>query len=323
MMEKPYHSLIRLFPPAISSYAKDVDILFFVLCTISLIFVTLIAGCIWYFAIKYRRSVRPEPPPKTPQSVFLECVWILVPLSITLTLFVWGAKLFLFSFSQPPKDSYEVFVVAKQWMWKFEHPSGRREINELHVPLGRPVRLIMISQDVIHGMFLPALRIKHDVLPAKYSSLWFQATREGPYHLFCAQYCGTKHSQMTGVLTVLKPEVFNDWLSSTQGMDSPASKGRALLTVLGCRSCHRKDSLASAPQLERLYGRKVILNDGALVVADADYIRRSILLPASQVVAHYEPVMPSYQGRVTEEEILQLIAYFKSESEAPKGEPNE
>jgi cytochrome c oxidase subunit 2 len=305
-------SLIRLFPPAASDYARQVDAIFFSLCGVALAFIGLIACCILYFGIRYRRSVRRSPPAPVPTWLALELVWTLIPLGITLASFAWGAKLYLQSYSLGPKDAYEIAVVGKQWMWKFEHPDGRRELNELHVPLGRPVRLILISQDVIHDLFIPALRIKHDVLPVRYTSFWFQATRAGRYHLFCAQYCGTEHSQMTGTVEVLAPSEFERWLAQARGMGSPASQGRALLEVLGCRACHRTDGMATAPILEGLYGSQAILSDGTLAAVDSDYVRRHILQPGVQVVAHYQPVMPSFQGRVTEEEILQIIAYLKS-----------
>ena len=311
MMPSPH--LLQFFPPSASEYAQEIDWIFIVWCALAVCFTAVIAGSVIYFAIKYRRSQRPAPPPQVISSRMLEAVWIVIPLFINLGMFAWGADVFLRRTATPPVDAYEILVVGKQWMWKFEHPSGRRELDELHVPTGRPVRLIMISQDVIHDVFIPAFRLKHDVLPMKYSSYWFRATRPGTYHLFCAQYCGTNHSKMTGEVEVMTPEDFQAWLDHSPGMNSPASQGRALLDVLGCRACHRPDSLARAPMLEGLYGGPVALADGTVVTADDNYLRDSILDPPKDIVAHYQPVMPSYRGRVSEEEILQILAYLKSE----------
>jgi cytochrome c oxidase subunit 2 len=305
-------ALIRLFPPQASHYAREVDVLFFALSGMAAVFVILICAFILVFAIRYRRALRPDPPPRLETHIPLEVVWIAVPLLINLGSFVWGAELYVKRFSGGPRDAYEILAVGKQWMWKFEHPSGRREVGELHVPLGRAVRITAVSQDVIHDLFFPSLRLKHDVLPVKYTKLWFEPSRPGHYHLFCAQYCGSKHSKMTGWLHVMESHDFTQWLTATRGQNSPAAEGAALLESLGCRSCHRRDSRQGAPRLEGIYGGPIELTDGSTVTADDDYLRRSILQPAVQVVAHYQPVMPTYQGRVTEEEIFQIIAYLKS-----------
>ena len=206
----------------------------------------------------------------------------------------------------------EINVIGKQWMWKVQHPEGNREINELHVPVGRNVKLTLASQDVIHSFFLPSFRTKMDVVPGRYTTEWFQATKIGSYHLFCAEYCGTKHSGMVGRVVVMDPADYEDWLTKGQPGPTLVQEGERLFRELGCSGCHLGSSIVRAPPLEGLYGKPVPLQSGVIVIADEGYIRDSILLPNNQVTAGYEPVMPTYQGHVTEEEILELIAYIKS-----------
>ena len=224
--------------------------------------------------------------------------------------FVWGASLYL-DMARPPDDAIDVYVVARQWMWKFQHQDGQEEINELHVPVGYPVRLTMTSQDVIHSFFVPVFRTKADVLPGRYTTTWFQATKPGQYHLFCAEYCGTDHSRMTGWVYVMDPADYANWLTTGATL-SPASRGLGLFQQLACNACHRDDSLRRAPVLEGLFGQPVELQSGETVIADESYIRESILNPSAKVVAGYQPIMPSFAGRVNDEQLLQLIAYIRS-----------
>jgi len=269
-----------------------------------------------YFGIKYRRGHdvnRELPPPRQLPRLQrrLELVWIFVPLALFIAVFVWGADLY-FDHYAAPDGAQPIFVVAKQWMWKLEHPDGRREINELHVARGTAVKLIMTSQDVIHSFFVPAFRIKQDVLPGRYTSLWFQAREAGEFHLFCAEYCGTDHARMGGRIVVMEPAEYARWLESGAGSASMAQRGEALFRELGCSGCHGADAAVHAPRLEGLYGRPVPLSNGRFAIADERYLRDSILDPAAQVAAGYQPIMPSFAGMVSEEQILDLIAYIES-----------
>jgi cytochrome c oxidase subunit 2 len=238
---------------------------------------------------------------------------------VFLGLFAWGASLYLQAYGDP-EGAMPIYVVAKQWMWKVQHPGGQREINELHVPVGRSIRLIMASQDVIHSFFLPAFRIKHDVVPGRYQTLFFQAENAGVFQLLCAEFCGTDHSRMIGRIIVMKPEDYETWLSRQDVTGRLASEGAMLFRELGCSGCHLGQGTVRAPPLQGLYGKPVPLQDGSMVVADERYIRDSILQPRSQVAAGYEPKMPSFAGHVTEDQLIRLVAYIKSlrqESEPP------
>jgi cytochrome c oxidase subunit II len=302
---------LPLFPDQASTMAGRVDALYFYLLAVSGFFALLIALLVVVFAIKYRRRSETELPRGVEGSLKLEVAWSLIPLVIALSFFVWGAKLF-FAMNRPPKDALEVYVVGKQWMWKLQHADGQREINELHVPVGRPVRLTMTSEDVIHDFFVPAFRMKKDVLPGRYTTAWFEASRPGRYHLFCAQYCGTKHAGMIGWINVMEPADYQAWLSGGTASESLASAGAKLFQRHACNTCHRADSLARGPNLEGLFGKPVQLSDGRTIVADESYIRESILTPNAKIVMGFQPIMPTFQGLVSEEELLQLVAYVKS-----------
>lgn len=302
---------LPLFPEQASTMAGRVDALYFYLLAVSGFFTVLIAILVIVFAIKYRRRSATELPRSIEGSLKLEVAWTVIPLAIALSFFFWGAKLF-FAMNRPPNDALEVYVVGKQWMWKIQHADGRREINELHVPVNRAVRLTMTSEDVIHDFFVPAFRMKKDVLPGRYTTEWFQATRTGRYHLFCAQYCGTKHSAMIGWIDVMEPADYQAWLSGGAASESLAAAGAKLFQRHACNTCHRSDSLARGPNLEGIFGKPVQLADGRTVVADESYIRESILTPNAKIVAGFQPIMPTFQGLVSEEELLQLVAYVKS-----------
>jgi cytochrome c oxidase subunit 2 len=236
-----------------------------------------------------------------------------------MVIFAWGASLF-FTISRPPAGALEIQVVGKQWMWKFQHPDGQREINELHVPVGRPVKLTMASEDVIHSFFVPAFRVKMDVVPGRTTTTWFEATKPGVYHLFCAEYCGTKHSGMIGRVVVLEPVQYQQWLSGGAIGEPPALAGEKLFRNLGCNACHRPGPGGLGPSLEGLFGTSRELQTGDTVMADEDYLRESILNPNARIVAGYQPIMPPFQGRITEEGLLQLIAYIKSLGEPARTE---
>ncbi|HEV8713059.1 MAG TPA: cytochrome c oxidase subunit II [Candidatus Binatia bacterium] len=305
---------LPLFPEQASTVAGQVDALFYFLTAVSTVFSLLIAGLIIYFAVKYRRRSPEEIGVPITGSHGLEALWIVIPFGIALVMFVWGASVY-FTMYRVPTDAMEIHVVGKQWMWKFQHMEGQREINELHVPVGRTVKLVMASQDVIHSFFVPAFRVKADVIPGTYRTLWFQATKPGTYHLFCAEYCGTQHSGMIGRVIVMEPAQYQDWLSgsmSTGVEGSPVAAGQRLFEDLACHTCHRLDQQGIGPMLTGLFGKQVQLRNGQVVTADENYIRESILNPAAKIAASFQPVMPPYQGRITEEQLLQLLTYIKS-----------
>jgi len=234
-----------------------------------------------------------------------------VPFGLAMVMYVWGASVF-FTAVRPPPDALDVYVVGKQWMWKFQHTEGQREINDLHVPLGRSVRLTMTSEDVIHSFFVPAFRVKQDVLPGRYTTTWFNATKPGTYHLFCAEYCGTVHSGMIGHVVVMEPTQYESWLGTGAVEGSLASAGEKLFQDLACNTCHTGDAQARGPNLRGLLGRSVALEGGGTIIADETYIRESVLDPRAKIVAGFQPIMPTYQGLVTEEQLLSLVAYLKS-----------
>jgi len=300
-----------LFPEAASTMATRVDALYFFLLGLAAFFSLLIAGLITYYALKYRRRSPRAIGAQSHGNLLLELAWTAIPLLITMVIFVWGAGLY-FAMSRPPDNALDIYVVGKQWMWKFQHLDGQREINELHVPAGRAVRLIATSEDVIHDWFVPAFRVKADVIPGRYVSIWFQATKPGRYHLFCAEYCGTKHSGMTGEVVVMKPRDYQLWLSGGETGGTLASAGERLFVDLACNTCHRPDSQGRGPVLDGLIGRTVKLQSGESIVADEAYIRESILNPSAKITAGYQPIMPTFQGLVTEEQVLQIIEYVKS-----------
>jgi cytochrome c oxidase subunit 2 len=286
-------------------------------------FSLLIAGLIIFFAVRYRRRHEDEVGEAIHGSIALELLWTIIPLFISLGMFGWGAKVF-FDLTRAPAGAMEIFVVGKQWMWKVQHMGGQREINELHVPVGRPVRLIMGSEDVIHSFYIPAFRVKADVIPGRYNSLWFQATRPGRYHLFCAEYCGTKHSGMIGSVVALAPDDFQTWLSGGVMSDSPVAAGEKLFQSLACHTCHMPGGQGRGPVLSNLLGTTVQLQGGGTVLFDEAYIRESIVNPQAKVVAGYQPAMPTFQGMVTEEQLMQLVAYVQSISQqgaTPQGAP--
>ena len=234
--------------------------------------------------------------------------------------FAWGSLIY-FQEARPPKGAMEVYAVGKQWMWKFEHETGQREINQLHVPLGRDVKMIMSSQDVIHSFFVPAFRIKADVLPGRYTMTWFRPTKTGDYYLFCSQYCGTQHSGMIGEVIVMEPVAYQAWLSGGGASGSLASNGQQLFQQLGCSTCHRFDTQGRGPNLTGVFGKPVLLDDGRTVIADENYVRESILNPGAKIVAGFKPIMPSFQGQVSEESLMALVAYVKSLAQPQQGEP--
>ena len=308
---------LPLWPTRASTTAGSVDALYIFLVALSLFVSVAIFTMICIFALRYRRRKGREAE-QIEGSTILELTWSAIPLAIFLFIFAWGAVVY-FKERTPPRGATQIYVVAKQWMWKLQHEEGQREINELHVPVGRDVEMIMTSQDVIHSFYVPAFRIKQDVLPGRYTTLWFHATRSGTYHLFCAEYCGTQHSGMIGQVVVLEPAQYEAWLSGGLASGSLASNGQNIFQQLGCITCHRSDTQGRGPNLVGLFGKQVQLEDGRTVIADENYVRESILNPSAKIVSGFKPIMPVFQGLVSEEQLNALIAYIKSLNQPPAG----
>jgi cytochrome c oxidase subunit II len=300
------------FLTAASDYASVVDHTFWLLVTIGGLITLLVASLIAGFSLRYRRDStarRDAIPERVSRDV--EIGWTVATVFLFLFIFWWAASNQLYALNVPPSAS-DIHVVAKQWMWRVQQPGGAREINEIHVPENVPIRLVMTSEDVIHDLFLPALRLKQDVLPNRYTYLWFTATKAGTYHLTCAEYCGTDHSVMAGRLVVMTAQDYARWTNAQPEADDLARQGKALFGALGCSGCHAPTSTIHAPDLHGIYGRAVRLSDGRTVTADEAYMRDSILEPGKDIPAGYAPLMPSFRGIITEDEMVKLIAYLKS-----------
>jgi cytochrome c oxidase subunit 2 len=302
---------IPLFPERASTIAAEVDALYFFLVGLSVVMSVLIATLVVTFAVKFRRRHKDEVGAQVHGGLMLELAWTFIPFVIAMFIFLWGAKVYLLMASAP-QETLNVYIVGKQWMWKVQHTTGQREINELHVPVGRPVKLIMTSEDVIHNFSIPAMRVKADVIPGRFVQIWFEPTKPGTYQVFCAEYCGTQHSGMLGQVVVMEPNAYQTWMSGGAPEGSLAATGEKLFGDLACNTCHRTDSSGHGPVLQNVFGHPVKLEDGTVVTADENYLRESILTPAAKVTAGYEPVMPAFQGLVSEEQLLALIEYIKS-----------
>jgi cytochrome c oxidase subunit 2 len=307
---------LSFIPEQASNFAAEVDYLYLFMVAVTVVFSAGIFGAVFYFAIRYRRRSDTEIPVATHTGMLLEVVWSVIPFGITMVMFGWGASIF-FKESRPPDNATQIYIVAKQWMWKLQHPEGQREINELHIPVGRPVKFTMTSEDVIHSFFIPAFRTKQDVVPGRYSTVWLTPTKAGKYHLFCAEYCGTKHSGMIGWVYVMEQNQYQEWLNGGASMGSMAEKGGKLFDDLACSNCHKQDGSGRCPSLVGLFRKHVQLADGRVITADEAYLRESILQPAAKVVAGFQPLMPTFQGLVNEEGVVQLIEYIKSLSPMP------
>lgn len=309
-------SPLPFFPEQASNFAPDVDALFTFILLTCLFFVVLVTVLVILAAYKYRRRWPTEIGNKVEGNLVMEIGWTVIPLFIALIMFAWGAVVYV-NFRTPPKDTLDIYVIGKQWMWKLQQPNGRKEINELHVPVGRDVKLILGSEDVIHNFFVPAFRVKMDVVPGRYNTLWFRPTKAGKYHFFCSQYCGTEHALMGGYVTVQEPDEYAAWLADEGGELNPVAAGEKLFTQLACVTCHLGNGTGRGPSLHGVYGGRVLLADGSTITADDAYIRESILQPKAKIVAGFQPVMPTFQGLVTEEQILSLTAYVKSLQQLP------
>jgi cytochrome c oxidase subunit II len=305
--------------PQATTSAPEVDYLIIALLLSTGAVLALVFGLIVVYMVKYRVGSKVDRGALLKKTWRLEIAWTTATLLVFFGLFIWGANLYLRLF-RPPSNALQIFVVGKQWMWKVEHEGGQREINALHIPVGRTIQLVMTSEDVIHDFSVPAFRIKHDVLPGRYESLWFEATRPGTYHLFCTQLCGTGHAQMTGEVVVMQEADYVNWLAVNSTTGTLAAEGKILFMRYGCSGCHggngaggpQSGSTVRAPALAGLYGSPVTLVNGEVVTADDAYIRDCILLPEKQRVASYPPLMPSFSKVTSEEDVLKLIAYIKS-----------
>jgi cytochrome c oxidase subunit 2 len=298
------------FPKQGSTTAHQVDYLLIALVTVTGAVSLLVAFLLIYFSVRYRRRPNAPPPPEVKANFRLELFWTLTPLAIFMGFFVWGAKVY-FAAYRAPDDALVIYVTGKQWMWQFQHPGGQREKNELHIPVGKPIKLVMTSEDVIHSFYVPEFRVHMDVLPGRYTSVWFEAAHADTYKLFCSQYCGTNHAGMIGQVIAMKPADYDAWLRS-KAEGSKSLEGGKVFLKYRCLSCHSADEHARAPVLEDLYLKRVVLRDGSTVIADDDYIRESILDPGAKIVAGYKNIMPTFKGQVTEQELIELVAFIRS-----------
>jgi cytochrome c oxidase subunit II len=310
-------SQLPIYPEQASNFAPSVDSLMTFLILVSAFFAVLITAAIIFFFFKYHRKGKNEIGAPIHGDMRLELTWIIIPFILAMAMFGWGAAVYV-DYRHAPQDTLDIYVVGKQWMWKAQQPNGRKEINELHVPVGRDIKLILASEDVIHDFFVPAFRVKMDVVPGHYNTMWFRPTRPGRYHFFCSQYCGTSHAMMGGWVTVMRPSDYAAWLSGSSGADiNPVVAGEKLFVEKACSTCHLSNGTGRAPSLNAIYGGTVRLADGSTVTADDAYIRESIVSPSAKIVAGYQPLMPSFQGQLTEEQILSLTAYIKSLQSQP------
>lgn len=315
-------SWVPFVPDSASTFSWKVDAVYFYLSGITLFFTLLISAILIFFVLRYRRRSPYEIPRPIAGSHKLETLWSVIPFLIAMTIFGWASKVYFEQYS-PPQNAVEVYVVGKQWMWKIQHSTGQREINELHVPIGRKIKLIMTTEDVIHSFFVPAFRMKADVVPGKYTTQWFEATKTGTYHLFCAEYCGMNHSGMIGSVIVMESREFDNWLSGNAASGTPASQGQQLFQSLGCASCHGQNGEGGrGPTLAGVFGKKTQLQTGESVTVDEGYVRESILNPQAKLVAGFGAIMPTFQGQVREDQLMQLVAFIKSlqaggQTEAP------
>jgi cytochrome c oxidase subunit II len=310
---------IPLFPEQASSIAPAVDNLYFFILGVTAFFALLVVVLVIYFGIKYRDDTGLKIGDPITGSIPLEIAWSLIPFFVAMAIFVWSTVVF-FQLVRAPDQTLEIYSTGKRWMWRFQHVDGQREINQLHVPVGRPIKVTFTSEDVLHDLYIPAFRVKADAIPGRYSSIWFTPTKTGEYHLFCAEYCGTKHSGMIGTVHVMEQDAFQQWLAGGGLPGSMSARGEQLFQQLACNTCHVADGSGRGPSLAGVFGSRVKLENGQTVVADESYIRESILTPQLKIVNGYQPLMPTFQGLINEEGVMSLIEYVKalpSGSKAP------
>ncbi len=302
---------IPLFPEAASSFATEVDALYLFIVAVSAFFAVAVSIAVVWFAFRYRRKHADEIGAHIEGSLPLELAWSIIPTLIAMVMFVWGAKLY-YEMRRPPAESLQIYAVGKQWMWKFQHQGGQREINELHVPVGRPVKVLVTSEDVLHDLYFPSFRTKIDAIPGRYMPMWFTATKPGRYHIFCAEYCGTKHSGMIGTVIVMEPTQYQEWLAGGGTEGTMAERGSKLFNDLACNTCHLDNGQGRGPSLKDLVGKAVEMADGSTAVVDEAYLRESILNSQARVVKGFQPLMPTFQGLISEEGLAALIEHIKS-----------
>jgi cytochrome c oxidase subunit 2 len=311
-------SLFRLLPEQASTLAPQVDQLYWFIIGVTAFFGILVSILVVYFAVKYRTNDPLAVGAPITGSIPLELAWSIIPFLISVVIFAWASQVF-FDIYRPPDQTLDIYATGKRWMWKFQHLDGKAEINELHVPVGRAVKITFTSEDVLHSLYFPAFRTKADAIPGRFSSVWFNATKVGEYRINCAEYCGTKHSGMIGKVYVMEPAAYQAWLSGAGGGGTLASRGERLFTELACNTCHLPDGSGRGPSLANKFGTQEELANGSIVTVDETYVRESILTPQLKLVAGYQPVMPTFQGLVNEESVMALIEYVKSLQSSPGG----
>ncbi len=322
-MNKSAYPLL-LWPDAASASAVETDRLILLFTLLTLLLVVPVFLAITYFAVRYRDGAKVVRVRVENNDRMLELSWMLIPFVLTLIFFLWGARMFDIH-RHVPANAITIDAIGRQWMWKFQHPGGQAEINNLHVPTGDPVVINMISQDVIHGLYIPALRIQMETLPDRYTQLWFKANTPGTYNILCSEFCGTDHSRMRGILTIMSPADFQNWLSHAGSSQDLAAAGRPLFSTYGCSGCHEGGGTVRAPSLAGLYGHPVPLEGGGTIIADASYIRDKILNPDNHLIAGYKQVMPSFKGVIREEDLSRLVAYIERDPSGGRqtnGEPS-
>jgi cytochrome c oxidase subunit 2 len=302
---------IPLFPEQASSLAPAVDNLYFFILGVTAFFALLVVVLVLYFAVKYRDDTGLKVGAPITGSIPLEIGWSLVPFFVAMAIFVWATVVF-FQIVRAPDQALQLYATGKRWMWRIQHPDGQREINQMHVPVGRPVKVTFTSEDVLHDLYIPAFRVKADAIPGRYSSIWFTPTKTGEYHLFCAEFCGTRHSGMVGTVYVMEPDDYQQWLAGGGLTGSMTARGEQLFQQLACNTCHLPDGTGRGPNLAGVFGSRVTLSTGQTVVADESYIRESILNPQLRIVEGYQPLMPTFQGLVSEDGVMSLIEYVKA-----------
>ncbi|RYG31230.1 cytochrome c oxidase subunit II [bacterium] len=306
-------------PPSASNFASEYDTLFWVITALTVVFTVIVAGLVLLFAIRYRRGTTADRSRPVYENLWFEVSSMTVPTILGLMIFVWGTRLFV-NMRTPPPDATELFVIGKQWMWHIQHPDGTRENNTLHVPLGKPVKLTMISQDVIHAFYIPAMRVQYMVVPGRYTQMWFTPTQKGEFHLFCNMYCGTQHSEMGGRVVVMEPRAYAEWLAKNGETTPPlsvAQAGERLFNKVGCANCHVGQDNLRGPTLNGIYNTARRMEDGSTMRADETYLRESILRPSNHITQGYENSMLPYEGQLTEDQVVQLIAYIRGAGSNP------
>ena len=302
---------VPVFPEQASTFAGDVDALYFFVVAVCVFFGLAVAVSVIYFGLRYRKSHESEIGARIEGSLPLELLWSVIPTIIAMFMFGWGASVY-YHLRRPPDEALQVYAVGKQWMWKFQHQEGQREINELHVPAGRPVKITISSEDVLHSLFFPAFRTKMDAIPGRYTYLWFEAQKPGTYHMFCTEYCGTNHSGMIGSVTVLDPAAYQAWLQGGTEGGTLAQRGARLFESLACNSCHLESGRGRGPSLKDIVGTTETMQDGSTVVVDDAYLRESILTSQAKIVRGFQPLMPTFQGLISEENLVALLEHVKS-----------